>query len=144
MEVTTTRDKGLKQMVDTYLLACQVEGKSPNTIRAYRETLVMFLGIAEEEGFPTEVCSITPNHVYTYLGRIMERGVTPETRHRRHREVRFFFSWLVRMDYIRNHPFAKIKNLRLGDKIVQPFSQQDVATLLQAKFLTCGGTKIHL
>ncbi len=50
--------------------------------------------------------------------------------------MRFFFSWLHRMDYIDQHPFAKIKNLRLPQKIVQPFSQEDITKLLAAKQMT--------
>ena len=41
------RRLALPALVDLYLLRCQVEGKSPNTIRAYRETLGRFLRIAE-------------------------------------------------------------------------------------------------
>jgi hypothetical protein len=29
----------LQDLVDLYLLRCEVEGKSPRTVRAYRETL---------------------------------------------------------------------------------------------------------
>ena len=84
--------RNLAQMVEQYLLVCKVEGKTPDTVRSYRETLTMFLAVAEQEGFPDDVEHIAPAHVYTYLGKIMERGVSLETRHRRHREVRFFFS----------------------------------------------------
>ena len=128
--------RNLAEVVEQYLLVCKVEGKSPNTVRAYRETLDMFLSIAQEEVFPDDVREITPVHIYTYLGRIMERGVSLETRHRRHREVRFLFSWLLRMGYIDSHPFAHIKNLRLSQKIIQPFSEGDITKLLNASFLT--------
>jgi len=50
----------LTSLIDLYLLRCQVEGKSPNTITAYRETLALFQGMAREEGFPEDVRAITP------------------------------------------------------------------------------------
>jgi hypothetical protein len=50
--------QGLRSLIDLYLLRCQVEGKSPNTITAYRETLTLFQGIAGEEGFPEDVRAI--------------------------------------------------------------------------------------
>jgi len=84
----------LASLIDLYLLPCQVEGKSPNTITAYRETLAMFQGVAGEEGFPKDVRAITPARLYVYLGRIGSNGASLETRRRRHREVRFLFSWL--------------------------------------------------
>ena len=134
--MTNSSSKTLGEMVHSYLLACQVEGKSPNTVRAYRETLDIFLRIAKQEGFPDDVAEIAPDHIYTYLGRIMQTGVSLATRHRRHREVRFFFSWLLRLGYLPSHPFERIKNLRLPQLIVQPFSQPDIARLLSAAFLT--------
>src|SRR3990172_2620471 len=67
---------------------------------------------------------------------IIKKGVSLPSRHRWHREVRFFFSWLLRMGYIDTHPFAHIKNLRLPQKVVQPFTEADIARLLNASFPT--------
>jgi len=129
-QIATTERQDLASLIDLYLLRCQVEGKSPNTITAYRETLIRFQRIAREEGIPGDVRAITPGHVYSYLGRISNNGTSLETRHRRHREVRFLFSWLTRMGYIQESPFAQIKNVRLPQKIVQPFSAEDIAKFL--------------
>jgi hypothetical protein len=40
--MTKTKPPTLAALVELYLLRCQVEGKSPNTIRAYGETLGRF------------------------------------------------------------------------------------------------------
>jgi len=122
--------QGLASLIELYLLRCQVEGRSPNTITAYRETLTLFQGIAREEGFAQEVRAIAPAHIYAYLGRIGSNGASLETRHRRHREVRFLFSWLKRMGYIEESPFAQIKNIRLPQKIVQPYTAEEIGSLL--------------
>ena len=124
------QQQDLTGLIDLYLLRCQVKGKSPNTITAYRETLTLFEGIAREEGFPEEVRAVTPTHIYAYLGRIGSNGVSLDTRHRRHREVRFLFSWLKRMGYIEESPFAQIKNIRLPQKIVQPYTAEEIEKLL--------------
>jgi len=124
------QQQDLASLIDLYLLRCQVEGKSPNTITAYRETLTLFERIAGEEDFPEGVRAITPVHIYAYLGRIGSNGVSLETRHRRHREVRFLFSWLKRMGYIEESPFAQIKNIRLPQKIVQPYTAEEIGRLL--------------
>jgi integrase/recombinase XerC len=121
-------DKSLEGLIDLYLLRCQVEGKSPNTIHAYAETLRRFLNIAREEGLPEDVARIEPTHLYTYLGRFT--GLSADTRHRYFREVRCFFNWLQRMGHITQSPFANIKKVRLPLKIVQPFSPDDVLQLL--------------
>jgi site-specific recombinase XerD len=115
-------------LVDLYLLRCQVEGKSPNTIRAYRETLCRFLRVAEDEGFPPDPTRVEPHHLYAYLGRF--NSYSFETRHRYFREVRCFFNWLVQAGYLDESPFRSLRNVRLPQKIVQPFSPEDVSQLL--------------
>jgi integrase/recombinase XerC len=123
-------DRALSSLIDLYLLRCEVEGKSPFTVVAYRETLCLFQRIGEEEGVPAHVPAITPAHIYAYLGRVAETGVSLETRHRRHREVRSFFSWLERMGYIEESPFGRIKNVRLPQKIVEPYTPEEVGRIL--------------
>ena len=44
--------RDLGALIDLYLLRCQVEGKSAQTVRAYAETLRRFAKIAHQEGFP--------------------------------------------------------------------------------------------
>jgi hypothetical protein len=81
------QQQDLASLIELYLLRCQVEGKSPNTITAYRETLTLFERIAGEEEFPEGVRAITPVHIYAYLGRIGSNGASLETRHRRHQKA---------------------------------------------------------
>jgi integrase/recombinase XerC/integrase/recombinase XerD len=118
----------LRALIDLYLLRCDVEGKSPNTIRAYRETLRRFARIAQEEGFPRDISEITPAHLYSYLGRYTSYSM--ETRHRYFREIRCFFNWLIEAGHLEESPFRSLRNVRLPQKIVQPFSPDEVAKLL--------------
>jgi integrase/recombinase XerC/integrase/recombinase XerD len=122
------RQRNLAGLIDVYLLRCEVEGKSPNTLHAYRETLGRFTEIAQEEGFHGDVCRIAPAHLYAYLGRYT--GYSLETRHRYFREVRCFFNWLVDAGYLKETPFRSLRNVRLPQKIVQPFSGEEIARLL--------------
>jgi site-specific recombinase XerD len=121
-------DKSLESLIDLYLLRCQVEGKSPNTTHAYAETLLRFLHITREEGFPEDVARIEPAHLYTYLGRFT--CLSAETRHRYFREVHCFFNWLVAAGYLGENPFRSLRNVRLPHRIVRPFSSEEVVKLL--------------
>jgi site-specific recombinase XerD len=120
--------KSLESLGDLYIMRCEVEGKSPNTLKAYSWALKRFCEIAREEGFPEDVRQITSDHIYSYLGRFSHLSL--ETRHRYHREISCFFNWLQRMSYVEQSPFANIKKVRLPLKIVQPFSPDDVLQLL--------------
>ena len=130
MDQTESELKNLDELIELYLLRCDVEGKSPRTVLAYRETLARFLRIAAAEGFPSGASAIRPEHLYTYLGRYSRHSF--ETRHRYFREVRCFFNWLSTMGYIEENPFRSLKNVRLPQRIVQPFSADEIARLLTA------------
>ena len=125
-----TTAAALPELIDLYVLRCEVEGKSPRTVRAYRETLGRFLRTLTEDGAPLDAAQIETAHVYTYLGRYTHLGT--ETRHRYFREVRCFFNWLVEADYLERSPFRGMRNVRLPQRIVQPFSADELACLLAA------------
>ncbi len=118
----------LTDLVDLYLLRCDVEGKSPNTVRAYRWTLERFVALLGEEGVPDRADAIERDHIYVYLGRFTD--LSADTRHRYFREVRCFFSWLVESGYLEESPFRGVKNIRLPQRVVQPFSAEEVGQLL--------------
>src|SRR5690606_5155043 len=58
--------------------------------------------------------------------------LSADTRHRYFREVRCFFNWLVESGYLEQSPFRGVKNIRLPQRIVRPFSADEVAALLAA------------
>ena len=120
----------LPELVDLYLLRCDVEGKSPRTVRAYRETLSRFLRAIAEDEAPLAAAAIESAHVYAYLGRYTR--LRTETRHRYFREVRCFFNWLVEADYLERSPSRGMRNVRLPQRIVPPFSADELTRLLAA------------
>ena len=75
MEPRTLRD-----LASTYILRCEVEGKSPFTVSAYRWTLARFISAMEEERAPAEANAVAREHLYAYLGRFT--GHSADTLHR--------------------------------------------------------------
>ena len=130
----TLENHSLEHAIEVYLLRTDVEGKSPNTVVAYRETLIQFLHVAKEHGFAHDVREIAPEHIYTWLASVKARGVSDHTRHRRFRETRFLFVWLERIGVIEKNPFEHIKNIKLPQKVIRPISAADIQKLLNAKF----------
>lgn len=128
----------LADLAAIYTLRCEVEGKSPRTVRAYRWTLNRFLDILAEDNAPTDPALISREHLYAYLGRFTKHSA--DTRHRYFREVRCFFNWLVESVYLEQTPFRGMKNIRLPHRIVRPFSSEEIAKLLTA----CGDGPIGI
>jgi len=118
--------RSLSDLVDLYLLRCEVEGKSPRTIRAYRETLGRFLRTVSIE----HADAVTAEELYRYLGHFTHLSL--ETRHRYFREVRCFFNWLVDAGYLERSPFRGMRNVRLPRRVVQPYSPEEVRRPVQA------------
>jgi site-specific recombinase XerD len=131
------QQQDLGSLIETYLTSCRIEGKSDETVRSYRETLDIFLQAVRDESLPQNPQSFTAAHVYQFLGHVANTGVSPITQWRRQRETRAFFSWLLRHDYIPANPFAKVKNIKVPQKIIHPFSQEDILRLLACCLWGC-------
>ena len=124
----------LDQLVPLYLKACTVEGKTDRTVQSYAETLRQFrrAGRRAWQLPDSDVAAFGPAHVYLFMGWVRERGVSAGTQHRRQREVKAFFSWCRRMDYVEENPFMRVPMVRREQKVVQPFTKDDLTTLLAA------------
>jgi len=120
------------ELTKAYLGACEVEGKSPRTIRGYRETLRRFAEIVASHELPPDVETFTVQDVYAYLAALRERNISRAYQHRLHREVKTFFSWCKRLDVISDNVFARVPIVKLEQQIIQPFSPDEIRALLGA------------
>ena len=136
MEILSEAHPGLPKPLDDaiaeYLMACEVEGKSPRTVQAYEETLRVFRRIVAGANLPVIVGGFAAADVYRFLKAIMDSPVSLGTRHRRFRETRAFFSWCTRMGYVTKHPFTGIPNVKVEQKVIQPFTEDEIQQLLAA------------
>ncbi|MCH8160363.1 MAG: tyrosine-type recombinase/integrase [Chloroflexi bacterium] len=123
--------ESLGSLSSLYITSCGIEGKSPDTLRSYTETLKLFMRSVEHLGLPDDPGLFRPADVYEFLGHVGSTGVSAITQWRRQRETRAFFSWLLRHDYISSNPFMKVKNIKVPQKIVQPFTADDIQRLLR-------------
>lgn len=92
----TIQNFSLKHATEVYLTRCQVEGKSPNTVVAYRETLGQFLDVARGQEFAHDVREIATEHIYSFL------------------------AWVERLDCLQENLFRHIRNLKLPQKVITP------------------------
>ena len=122
----------LAELAKTYLTACEVEGKSPRTIRGYRETLTRFAEINTSRMLPPNAEDFSVQDVYVYLAALRERNISRAYQHRIHREVKMFFSWCKRLDIVQDIVFARVPIVKLEQQIIQPFSPDEIRALLGA------------
>ena len=124
------QERELDALIGLYLLRCEAEGKSPETQRAYRESLQRFCRFVHLVNGPRDVHELTPRLIYHFLASFAHLSL--ETRHRYFREVRCFFNWLIETDRLTTNPFRGIRNVRLPQRIVAPFTRAEIGVLLAA------------
>src|SRR2546425_7072099 len=112
----------IDDQIDTYLAACAVEGKSANTILSYRASPADFRRSGHRLGLPDDLPTYTVPHVYAFLDAVRSRGAAPAHQHRRHREVKAFFSWCKRLGLVADNVFARVPLVKLEQQIIQPYS----------------------
>jgi site-specific recombinase XerD len=122
----------IDQLIATYLTACELEGKTANTVAGYRASLADFRRVGERRSLPREVGAYAVPDVYAFLQDLRHRGASPAYQHRRHREVKAFFSWCQRMGYLQENVFARVPLVKLEQQIIQPFSPAEVQRLLDS------------
>ena len=83
-------------------------------------------------GLPRHARELLVERVYGFLGDLKQRGASPAYQHRRHREVKTFFSWCRRMKYVDDNVIAKVALVKLDQKIHPPFSPDDIRLLLNS------------
>ena len=93
--------RSLKSLSSLYITSCGIEGKSPDTVRSYAESLKIFMRAVERLGLPEDPDSFRPADVYEFLGHIGSIGVSAVTQWRRQRETRAF---LIRESWVRIPP----------------------------------------
>ena len=131
----------IDEAIRTYLLAIEIEGKSPKTIASYGNSLEDFRRVGRRLGHPASLRGYTVAHVYEFLGAVRDRGASPGYQHRRHREVKTCFSWFKRMDMVEENVFAKVPLVRRPKVVRPPFTPEQIdaplATLDRATLTGC-------
>lgn len=112
------------ELVQEFLSECVIEGKTKATIAAYQQSLKRFIEHIELAGEKPD-----RQGVISFLTSLS--GLEPETRHRYFRESRRFFNWAVDRGLLEENPFDGLKNVRLPEKLVKPFSTTDVNKMLR-------------
>src|SRR5207249_7581241 len=76
---TLGRGLELSNLIEAYLLACQAEGKSPQTIRWYEQKLRAFTDNLRSRRLPLRASAVTPEIMRGFIAHLQETGVSPIT-----------------------------------------------------------------
>lgn len=142
LDLLPTENEGaapLQKLLRSYLIACKVEGKSPNTLTIYSRVIGYFTQFVQD----SDVTHITAQHIRLFLLSYHDkclpngRKLTSATVNAYYRALKTFFNWLVAEGFLTKSPMQNIKPPKVDKKIIRPFSPKDIEDIL----LLCSGNK---
>lgn len=116
--------------VEDFILARQVEGRAPKTLRFYRQSLkgfCTFAGVLPPSGITVAV-------LRRYLAHLADSGVATRTQHNRVVAVKTFLHWLAdEGDYdFDGRWLSRVKAPRVVAEQTQPFTEKEKEALFAA------------
>ncbi|MBW3517710.1 tyrosine-type recombinase/integrase [Flavobacterium sp. NKUCC04_CG] len=102
---------------------------SPKTVSAYSsdvEGFLVFLATDTEVGY----LGVTYDHVRAWVVELSEQGLSNNTINRKTSALKSFYSFLLRLQLVAEHPLKSHVSLRVDKKIQVPFSVTEVRAVL--------------
>lgn len=118
---TSNVDVASNDMLDSFLMAKQLEGRSPKTIKRYKYVLTKLLVFVS-----VPIRSITVYHLRRYLMTLKERGNADLTIENNREVFSSFFNWLQKENLIETNPCANLAPIKCMKKERLPFTNADI------------------
>lgn len=116
-----------------FLLSCRVDGLSPFTLKAYEYQIGKFIRFCSNIGARAP---IEAQHIRLFLLKLKETN-NPTSVGDYYKAIKRFFNWMVDEQLIEKSPMLNIKPPRKQERIIRPFSRQDIDNLL----VLCSGNR---
>ena len=116
--------------LDAYLLNLSAErGLSEQTLTAYRYDLTPFIAFLDRENI-TEVCAITPGHVYGFLTYLRRAGLAPASLTRKTISLKLWMQYLCREELIDADPSLAVDPPKTAIRLPTTLSLPEIERLL--------------
>ena len=136
----------LKSLINGFILTKQTDGLSPRTVEFYAEHLKRFLWYSSQKQWSDDIRVLTQWDIREFLGYVANetnrwglkgngseptrRKVTHTTVHHYYVCLANFFGWVTREGFLKDNPLDKIKVAKPKDKVIKPYSQEEISRLL--------------
>lgn len=124
----------LADVVEEYLVALRVAGRSPRTIDWYRANLVEFMRFLERDGGTAAVADLQPASVRRWLLALNARptALAPSSLAGRVRTIKAFGTWIAAELDLPANPVRAVPIPRVPDQLVPSLRDHEIAHLVQA------------
>ena len=127
-------DLHLSQAMESFMLSCRSERKSPKTIQGYRDVLTRF--IASTNDIPAN--KLTPDHIRGYIaslvnlpGKVAGRQFSSHSLMKHYQVIRTWVRWMYAQEMIPTCPTDKTKAPVLGEPLPSALTDDEVKALFR-------------
>lgn len=124
VELGTIEDYDSEQLLNAYLNALEVQGRSPKTISHYKYEIQRLMDKTE-----VPIQDMTIVNLRDYLSYEKEHGLSNETLEGNRQVFSAFFGWLHREGLIHKNPVANLGAIKRTKKIRKVYSEIDIEKL---------------
>ncbi|RAJ13376.1 tyrosine-type recombinase/integrase [Olleya aquimaris] len=117
----------LKAFLDYLLLEKKY---SELTVNAYKKDIQSFLDFLNEENQHNTINEVNYPQIRTWIVSLVEKKITNRSINRKISALNSFFKFLLKIEEIKTNPLVKHKALKTSKKVQIPFSEQEVANVL--------------
>ena len=121
---TDPGDTGADDLLDAYMAAMQIQGRSPKTLERYRYIILRMLELVR-----VNTRNITVYHLRAYLAQEKARGISDRTLEGNRQVFSAYFNWLQREGLIQTNPTANLGAIKFAKKIKLTYSDIDIERL---------------
>ena len=111
-------------LLDAYLAAMEVQGRSPKTVERYRYIIKRMMSAVR-----VNTRQITVYHLRRYLADEKARGISDSTLDGNRQVFSAYFNWLQKETLIQANPTTNLGAIRCAKKIREVYSEVDLARL---------------
>lgn len=121
LKATAQDRSGKDDLLDAYLSAMRVQGRSASTLERYRYLITRMMDHAR---VPTR--HITVYHLRSYLAAEKERGIADRTLEGMRQVFSAYFNWLSRERLIDVNPVSNLGTFKYQKKVKEVYSEADI------------------
>jgi len=118
----------LSEALEYYLITCQMEGKSPRTIKWYKQKLEALVAFCEDP----LIEELKLEDAREFVASLWKTDIEPQTIHGYVRTMKAFASWLEREGYLPDNLFQKLKPPKVPKKLIKVLNEEEIKTILKS------------
>lgn len=124
----------LSHAMESFMLNCRAEQKSPKTIRGYQDVITRFIKFTGE----MPAASLSPDHIRDYIGsltalpgKVSGRQFSSHSTMKHYQVIRTWVRWMHDQNFIPTCPTDKTKPPRVGGRLPSILTDEEVLALFR-------------